>query len=213
MAREGSAEYSFPTEASFLLFLSAIGLIVCDCHDKRLRFSRFLVRLFFTIFVIVLFFRSFSSKWPSFCISEKYLPVNRNFKNLNFRNISTLLRSTFLLLRPLVVFFCPAGRLRFHLAEWHILPGQVPINVPIDRITPGYRRVVLQFSITNLTNRIRKKNFPLHPNSLRVTNCIVLHLTAFQHFHKICTMRSVLDKISSLTIYVTCNKTSFALAD
>ena len=110
-----------PLKSPCSLFLSAIGLIVCDCHDKRLRFSRFLVRLFFTIFVVVLFFRSFSSKWPSFCISEKYLPVNRNFKNLNFRNISTLLRSNFLLLRPLVVFFCPAGRLRCaNLAEWHI---------------------------------------------------------------------------------------------
>ena len=43
-----------------------------------------------------------------------------------------------------------------HLAEWHILPGQVPINVPIDRITPGYRQVVFQFSVINLTNRIRK---------------------------------------------------------
>ena len=43
-----------------------------------------------------------------------------------------------------------------HLAEWHILPGQVSINVPIDRITPGYRQVVIQFSVTNLTNRIRK---------------------------------------------------------
>ena len=30
------------------------------------------------------------------------------------------------------------------------------------------------------------------------TNGIVLHLTAFQHFHKICTMRSALDKISFL---------------
>ena len=43
-----------------------------------------------------------------------------------------------------------------HLAEWHILPGQVSINVPIDRITPGYRQVVIQFSVINLTNCIRK---------------------------------------------------------
>ena len=157
MAREGSAEYSFPLKPPFSMFFSAIGLIVCDCHDKRPRFSRFLVRLFFTILVFVLFFRSFLSKWPSFCISQKYLPVNRNLKKLNLRNILSLLRSTFLLLRPLIVVFCPAGRLRCaNLAEWHILPGQVTINVPIDRITPGYRQVVLQFSITNLTNRIIK---------------------------------------------------------
>ena len=43
-----------------------------------------------------------------------------------------------------------------HPAEWHILPGQVSINVPIDRTTPGYRQVGIQFSVTNLTNRIRK---------------------------------------------------------
>ena len=69
-----------PLKPPFSLFLSAIDFIVCVFHDKRLCFSRFLVRLFFTIFVVVLFFRSFSSKWPSFCISEKYLPVNRNCK-------------------------------------------------------------------------------------------------------------------------------------
>ena len=53
-------------------------------------------------------------------------------------------------------FFCRGKVMLCHLAEWHILPGQVSINVPIDRITPGYRQVVIQFSVTNLTNRIRK---------------------------------------------------------
>ena len=35
-------------------------------------------------------------------------------------------------------------------------PRKVLINVPIDRITPGYLQLVIQFSIINLTNRIRK---------------------------------------------------------
>ena len=52
-------------------------------------------------------------------------------------------------------FFCRGKVVLCHLAEWHILPGQVSINVPIDRITPGYRQVVIQFSVTNLTNCIR----------------------------------------------------------
>ena len=184
---------------------------MCFCHDRRLSFLRVPARPFLTIFVVVLFFRPFQSKWPSFCISQKYWPVKRNFKNSYFRYIYTLLRSNFSLLRPLFVFFRVAGRLRCaNLAEWHILPGQVPINVPIDRITPGYRQVVFQFSVINLTNRIRKMKFIYSTSTHYVfTNGIVLHLTAFQHFHKICTMRSVLDKISFLTTYVTCHKTSF----
>ena len=43
------------------------------------------MRPFSTIFVIVLFFRRFSSKWPSFSISQKYSLFNRNFKNKNSR--------------------------------------------------------------------------------------------------------------------------------
>ena len=53
-------------------------------------------------------------------------------------------------------FFCRGKVVLCHPAEWHILPGQVSINVPIDRTTPGYRQVGIQFSVTNLTNRIRK---------------------------------------------------------
>ena len=53
-------------------------------------------------------------------------------------------------------FLCRGKVVLCHPAEWHILPGQVSINVPIDRTTPGYRQVGIQFSVTNLTNRIRK---------------------------------------------------------
>ena len=89
---------------------------MCYCHDKRLRFSCSFVRLFSAISVVVLFFRPFRSKWPSFCISEKYSLFDRNFKN---KNIPTLLRNTFSLLKPLFVFFscrrkvalCQSGRM------------------------------------------------------------------------------------------------------
>ena len=53
-------------------------------------------------------------------------------------------------------FLCRRKVVLSHLAEWQILPGQVSINVPIDRITPGYHQVVIQFSVINLTNCIRK---------------------------------------------------------
>ena len=46
----------------FPLISTAKDLIVCYCHDKRLRISRILVRLFSTIFVVVLFFSFFSVK-------------------------------------------------------------------------------------------------------------------------------------------------------
>ena len=115
----------------------------CDCFS-----------LYLSLFC---FFVPFCQNGRLFLFLRNTCPSIEILKNLNFRNISTLLRSTFLLLRPLVVLFCPAGRLRCaNLAEWHTLPGQVPINVPIDRITPGYRQVVFQFSIISLTNRIRK---------------------------------------------------------
>ena len=100
-------------------------------------------------------------------------------------------------------FLCRRKVVLCHLAEWHILPGQVSINVPIDRITPGYRQVVIQFSCNQSYKSHKKMKFIYSTSTHYVfTNGIVLHLTAFQHFHKICTMRSVLDKISFLTTYV-----------
>ena len=77
-----------PLKLPFPPISTAKVLIVCYCHDKRLRFSRsFVRRLFSAISVVVVFFRPFQSKLPSFCTSQKYWPVNRNFKNSNFRNI------------------------------------------------------------------------------------------------------------------------------
>ena len=53
-------------------------------------------------------------------------------------------------------------------------PRTAPINVSIDRITPGYRQAVFQFSIINLTNRIRKKNLSTPP---QLTTCHKWHHT------------------------------------
>ena len=55
-----------------------------------------------------------------FRISEKYQLENRNFKNRKFQNTSTLLSSTFLLLRPFLSDSCFVGKLRCaNLAERH----------------------------------------------------------------------------------------------
>ena len=55
-----------------------------DRHDKRLCVFVVLVRLFFTIFAVVLTFPPFSIKMAVFGISEKYSFDNRNFEKLNF---------------------------------------------------------------------------------------------------------------------------------
>ena len=73
-----------PRKPPFSLFSSAKGVIVRDCHDKRLRVFIVLVRLFFIIFAVVLTFSLFSVKMAVFCISEKYSFDNRNFERWNF---------------------------------------------------------------------------------------------------------------------------------
>ena len=51
-----------------------------DHHDKRLRVFIVLVRLFFTMFAVVLIFSPFSVKMAAF-FSEKHSFENRNFEN------------------------------------------------------------------------------------------------------------------------------------
>ena len=110
-----------PLKPPFSPFLSAIGLSCVIATIRGFVFLVFSCDCFPLYLSLFCFFVIFCQNGRLFCISEKYLPVNRNFKNLNFRNISTFLRSTFLLLRPLVVFFCPTGRLCCaNLAEWHV---------------------------------------------------------------------------------------------
>ena len=131
-----------------------------DRHDKRLRFYIVIVRLFFLIFAVVLIFVTFWLKMAVFCTSQKYPFDNRNFENSKFPNILTLLCSNFQPLRPLLHFLCCIGRLRCALLH---TPRTFPINVLIDRITPGYRQVMFQFSIIKLTNRIRKRKLTTPP--------------------------------------------------
>ena len=157
MAREGTVSTTSPLKPPFSLIPSAKCLIVRDRHNKRLRFYIVIVRLFFTIFAVVLSLSLFLVKMAVFRISEKYPFVNRNFKKLKFSNIPNFLRSNFQSLGPLLLCFtlrwkvalCQSGRMAH-------TPRTVPINVPIDRITPVYRQVVFQFSTNNLINCIRK---------------------------------------------------------
>ena len=78
----------------------------------------------------------------------------------------------------------------------------VPFNVPIESLNLGYLQVVIQFPIIDLQITLEYKIYLRHLNSLRLINGVVLHFTAFKRFHKICTMRTVLDKISFLTTFV-----------
>ena len=66
-------------------------------------------------------------------------------------------------------------------------PRAIPFNVHIDRITPGYRQVVFQFSINLSTPSQLTAFHKWHRTSSH-------WLSTF--FYKFCTMRSVLDKKS-----------------
>ena len=128
---------------------------MCYRHDKRLRIFSSLIRLFFTISVVVLlssflfkmavFFLFLRNVHSSIEILKLKIPEHSDPPSQHFFVHKAFSRP---FLRRRKVVLC-------HLAEWHILPGQVSINVPIDRITPGYRQVVIQFSVINLTNCIR----------------------------------------------------------
>ena len=130
---------------------------MCYCHDKRLRNFLSLVRLFFSIFGVVLLFRHIFSQKGRFFLFLRNVHSPIEILKLKILEHSDPPSQHFFVhkafsrpfLRRRKVVLC-------HLAEWHILPGQVSINVPIDRITPGYHQVVIQFSVINLTNCIRK---------------------------------------------------------
>ena len=128
-------------------------LIVCYCHDKRLR--NFLARLFFTIYIVVLIF-VFLFKMAVFSLFLRNVLLPIEILKIKILEHSDPPSQHFFVHKAFShSFFCRGKVVLCHLAEWHILPGQVSINVPIDRITPGYRQVVIQFYVTNLTNCIR----------------------------------------------------------
>ena len=60
-------------------------LIVCYCHDKRLRVFLSLIQLFFTIYIVVLIFVFSIQNGRLFSISQKRSSSDRNFKNKNSR--------------------------------------------------------------------------------------------------------------------------------
>ena len=138
---------SSPLKPPFSPIPSGKSLIVRDRHDKRLCFYIVIVRLFLTILAVVLILSLFQVKMAVFRISEKYPFVNRNFENSKFSNIPTLLCSNFQLLRPLFLFLRCVGRLLNQSGRMAHTPRTFPINVPIDRITPGYRQVVFQWPV------------------------------------------------------------------
>ena len=132
------------------------GLIVRCCHDKRLRLFRLLCDRFSQYLALFCFFVVFRQNGRLFVF----------LRNIHFSIEILKIKIPEYSYPPLQYFFVNKAFIRFfscrrkvalcHLAEWHILPGQVPINVPIDRIRPGYRQVVFHFSVINLTIRIRK---------------------------------------------------------
>ena len=129
---------------------------MCYCYDKRLRKFLSLVRLFSTIFGVVLFF-VFLFKMAVFSLFLRNVLLPIEILKIKILEHSDPPSQHFFVHKAFShSFLCRRKVVLCHLAEWHILPGQVSINVPIDRITPGYRQVVIQFSVINLTNRIRK---------------------------------------------------------
>ena len=159
-------------------------LIVCYCHDKRLR--NFLARLFFTISIVVLIFVFFIQNGRLFFLFLRnvLLPIETlKIKILEHSDPPFFVHKAFS-----HSFFCRGKVVLCHLAEWHILPGQVYINHGLSSSSyPVF---------CNQSYKSHKKMKSIYSTSTHYVfiNGIVLHLTAFQHFHKICTMRSVLDK-------------------
>ena len=111
---------SSPLKPPFPLSSSAKGLIVRDCHDKRLRFFVFTSDCFPLHLVLFRLFHLFQSKWPFFV----YLRNIRSIIEILKIKTSRIFRpsfSAFLSLRPLIVLSCSTGRLRCaSVAEWHI---------------------------------------------------------------------------------------------
>ena len=90
------------------------------CHDKRLRILRLLHDCFSQYLSLFSFFQLSWSKWPFFVFLRNINLKIEILKNRKYQNTSTLLSSTFLLLRPFLSDSCFVGRLRCaNLAEWH----------------------------------------------------------------------------------------------
>ena len=147
---------------------------MCCCHDKRLRVSRLLCDRFPQYLSLFCFFVLFSQNGRLFLflrnihssieilkikiLEYSYAPSQYFFGTKAFIPFLSCRRK---------VALCQSGRMAH-------TPRTVPINVPIDRITPGYRQAVFQFSVINLTNRIGKRNLSTPP---QLTTCHKWHRT------------------------------------
>ena len=84
-----------PPKPPFPLSFSAKGLIVRDCHDKRLSFSVLTCECSPLYLLLFWLFHLFQSKWPFFAFLRNIRSTIEILTNWNFQNISTLVRSTF----------------------------------------------------------------------------------------------------------------------
>ena len=126
------------------------------CHDKRLRVFHLLCDCFSHYLALFCFFVFFRQNGRLF-VFLRNIHFSVEILKIKILEYSYPPSQYFFFNKAFICFFscrrkvalCQSGRMA-------PTPGQVPINVPIDRITPGYRQVVFQFSVINLTNRIRK---------------------------------------------------------
>ena len=113
MSREGSVVFLFPPLKPPSPQISvAKVLIVCYCHDKRLR--NFLARLFFTISIVVLIF-VFSFKMAVFFL---FLPIEIKKKKI-LEHSDPPSQHFFVHKAFSHFFFCRGKVVLCHLAEWH----------------------------------------------------------------------------------------------
>ena len=136
------------------------------CHDKRLC-SFFPFPNNFSLKIRMCSVSKFG------CCSQKCSKPNRNFENLNFQKLLSLNFIVYPVLTPLKCSHACVGRFEYaNPGECHILDE--PINC---RIT-SYLQVVIHCSIISLQKASETEFYPCHLNSPRVTNGIILHVTA-----------------------------------
>ena len=155
MAREGTALHHRSLLSHYLLPLSVLSCVTVTIRGFVFLCSRVTV---FPLSFVLLFCFSQLFRSIFWSISEKYSLDNRNFEKLKLPEyFDPPFKHCFFAVKAFSLYFwlrrkvalCQSGRMAH-------TPRTVPINVPFDRITPGYRQVVFQFSIISLTNRLRK---------------------------------------------------------
>ena len=119
MALEGSVEYFFPTELPSPPISTAKSLIVCCCHDKRLRVFRLLCDRFPQYLSLFSFFVVFRQNGRLFFVFLRNIPLPIEILKIKILEYSYPLSQY--VNKAFIRFSRVAGRLRcVHLAEWHI---------------------------------------------------------------------------------------------